>query len=59
MLHRNVAWELTDEPYGWTDMHTVAWDAALLDAVEAPPIPYAWVDQGRPLERSEGRGGAP
>ena len=40
-------------------MHAAAWDAALADSAEAPPMPYAWADQGRPLSASEGRGGAP
>ena len=29
------------------------------DTADAPPVPFGWGENGRPLEASEGRGGAP
>ena len=48
-----------EAPEEWTGLHEAAWNAALNDSAEAPPVPYAWVGQGRPFAASEGRGGAP
>ena len=59
VLRREVGWTIFDEPERWTDMHTNAWKAALADAPNLPPTPFAWTEEGKPIDFSEGRGGAP
>ena len=58
-LRRDVAWELAEAPEMWTPRHSEAWEDALRDSAEASPVPFAWRESGRPLEASEGKGGAP
>ena len=58
-LRRDVAWELTEAPEKWTPRHSEAWENALRDTAKTQPVVFAWRESGRPLEASEGQGGAP